>query len=126
MPGSFKLLMTAVATVLVSAGLGLSGASAAVPAAQIAGDGVLVRGDDDDDDVIDPNGPIFSEPGKIDNAYLPITAFERCEMRGTETTDEGTAEKVAVKKLLDRTKEFEVNGQDVEAVVIRDKSWLDG
>jgi hypothetical protein len=67
--------------------------------------------------------PVFSDPAKIDNRYLPLTAFKRCVMRGR--ADDGTRER-SVKTLLERTKRFDVEGQRVDAVVIRDAAYEDG
>jgi hypothetical protein len=64
----------------------------------------------------------FSNPRQIDNPYLPLTKFSRCELRGQE---EGTRERV-VRRLLDRTKAFEFGGRTVRAVVIEDRAFEDG
>ena len=65
----------------------------------------------------------FSDPTKIDNPYLPLTKFKRCELRG-EAAD-GTKER-SVKTLQPETKAFEVDGQRVEAAVIKDNAYEDG
>ena len=65
----------------------------------------------------------FSNPTKIDNPYLPLTKFKRCELRG-EAAD-GTKER-SVKTLQPETKAFEVNGRRVEAAVIKDNAYEDG
>jgi hypothetical protein len=62
--------------------------------------------------------PVFSHPGTIDNRYLPLTAHHRCELRGG-------GERV-VRTLLERTKRFEIDGQSVDAVVLRDKAYDHG
>ena len=67
--------------------------------------------------------PVFSNPAKIDNRYLPLTAFRRCELRGR--TEDGTRER-SVKTLQARTKRFDVQGRRVDAVVIRDNAYEDG
>jgi hypothetical protein len=65
-----------------------------------------------------PPGPVFSHPTTIDNRYLPLTTHPRCELRGG-------GERV-VRTVLERTKRFDFEGQSVDAVVIRDKSYEDG
>jgi hypothetical protein len=64
----------------------------------------------------------FSQPRQIDNPYLPLTRFSRCELRGQE---EGTRERV-VRRLLDRTMPFEFRGRTVRAIVIEDRAFSDG
>ena len=64
----------------------------------------------------------FSNPRQIDNPYLPLTKFSRCELRGQE---EGTRARV-VRRLLDRTKPFEFGGRTVRAIVIEDRAFEDG
>ena len=70
-----------------------------------------------------PPGPVFSDPTTIDNRYLPLTAKRRCEWRGR--ADDGTRERNVV-TVLDRTKRFDVEGQQVDAVVLRDAAFEDG
>jgi len=65
-----------------------------------------------------PPAPVFSHPATIDNRYLPLTAHHRCELRG--------GGEHVVRTVLERTKRFDVAGQSVDAVVIRDKSYEDG
>ena len=65
----------------------------------------------------------FSAPTTIDNPYLPLTKFKRCEFSGLQ--DDGTRER-GVLKLLKRTRRFTVNGQSVPAVVIQDNAYEDG
>jgi len=67
--------------------------------------------------------PVFSAPTRIDNRYLPLTRFRRCELRGT--TDDGTRER-SVKTLLSTRKRFTVDGAAVDAVTIRDNAYEDG
>ena len=67
--------------------------------------------------------PAFSDPTTIDNRYLPLTAKRQCVLRGK--ADDGTRER-SVKTVLDRTKRFDVAGQQVDAVVIRDDAFEDG
>lgn len=83
----------------VGAGAAVSGAQSAAPA------------------------PVFSDPTTIDNRYLPLTAQHRCELRGT--ADDGTRER-NVRTVLERTKRFDVAGQRVDAVVLRDSAYEDG
>jgi hypothetical protein len=68
-------------------------------------------------------GPQFSDPRTIDNPYLPVTAHKRCEQRGEDK--DGTKTR-GVMTLLERTKRFEVNRQQVDAAVIQDNSYKDG
>lgn len=65
----------------------------------------------------------FSQPADIDNPYLPLSKFKRCEYRGK--TDDGTRER-SVKRLLRRTRTFTVGGQRVRAAVIEDRAFEDG
>jgi len=67
--------------------------------------------------------PVFSNPGKIDNRYFPVTAKRRCELRGR--ADDGTRER-SVRTVLDRTRRFTVAGQAVDAVIVRDDAYNDG
>ncbi len=70
-----------------------------------------------------PVTPVFSTPRIIDNPYLPLTKFTRCELRGR--ADDGTRER-SVKTLLKEVKPFDVAGRRVEAAVIRDNAYEDG
>jgi hypothetical protein len=67
--------------------------------------------------------PGFSHPTAIDNPYLPLAKFKRCELRGAQ--DDGTRER-SVKTLLKRTRAFTIGGQRVEAAVIEDRAFEDG
>jgi hypothetical protein len=67
--------------------------------------------------------PSFSAPTSIDNPYLPLSKFTRCELRGV--ADDGTRER-SVKRLLKRTRAFTIGGQRVEAAVIQDRAFEDG
>jgi len=69
-----------------------------------------------------PAPPHFSNPRKIDNPYLPITKFRRCELRGPS---EGKPERV-VRTLLNQTKRFTVGGRPVDAAVVEDRAILAG
>jgi hypothetical protein len=68
-------------------------------------------------------GPVFTRPTTIDNRYLPVTAKRRCVLRGR--ADDGTRERT-VTTLLDRTRRFTIDGQQVDAVIIRDDAYEDG
>jgi hypothetical protein len=68
-------------------------------------------------------GPVFSHPTTIDNRYLPLTAKRRCELRGR--ADDGTRERT-VTSVLDRTRRFSIDGQQVDAAIIRDDAYEDG
>jgi hypothetical protein len=70
-----------------------------------------------------PPAPLFSDPTRIDNRYLPLTAKQRCELRGR--SEDGARERT-VRTVLDRTRRFDVGGQPVDAVVIRDVAYEDG
>jgi hypothetical protein len=67
--------------------------------------------------------PRFGHPTRIDNPYLPITTWRRCEMRGT--TADGGRERT-VRTVLDRRRPFRHGGGRVEAVVVRDDAYEDG
>jgi hypothetical protein len=67
--------------------------------------------------------PVFSNPRKIDNRYLPLTARKRCTFRGEDR--DGTKSR-SVLTLLDRTKRFSVAGQPVDAAVFEDKAFEAG
>ena len=64
----------------------------------------------------------FSEPRDIDNRYLPLAKFSRCEFRGSE---DGSRIRV-VRRLLDRTRKFEHRGKTLRAAVIEDREFEDG
>jgi hypothetical protein len=65
----------------------------------------------------------FSDPRTIDNPYLPLSKFQRCELRGQ--ADDGTRERT-VRRLLERTRAFTIDGRRVEAAVIEDRAFEDG
>ena len=65
----------------------------------------------------------FSQPTKIDNPYWPLPAGRRCEHRGL--SHEGVKER-SVKQVLDRTKAFQVGGQQVQAAVVEDRAFAGG
>jgi hypothetical protein len=65
----------------------------------------------------------FSDPRTIDNPYLPLSKFDRCELKGR--LDDGSRERT-VRKLLDRTRAFTIDGRRVEAAVIEDRAFEDG
>jgi hypothetical protein len=66
--------------------------------------------------------PTFSHPGRIDNRYLPITAWKTCVMRGR--TVDGEKEK-SVRTVLKRRKTFTIGDQQVGTVVVRDDAYED-
>jgi hypothetical protein len=66
--------------------------------------------------------PRFSNPTRIDNPYLPLTVFRRCELRGVE----GGRQVRIVRTLLDRTEPFRVGGRVVRVAVIEDRDYKDG
>ena len=65
----------------------------------------------------------FSQPTKIDNPYWPLPAGRRCSYRGL--SDEGVKER-SVKQVLDRTKAFHVNAQQIQATVVEDRAFTGG
>lgn len=83
----------------------------------VAGTGNQALADDGD-----KNEPEFGDPTNIDNKYLPLAKFDRCDLAGE---DEG-AEIRVVRTLLDRTEKFKFDGDRVRVAVIRDKEWEDG
>lgn len=96
-----------VAAVAVALGVGVAVTGGGTPSLADDGDG---------------HEPEFSHPRDIDNRYLPLTKFEKCEHEGE---DEG-AEIRVVRTLLDRSERFKVDGDKVRVAVIRDKEWEDG
>ena len=64
----------------------------------------------------------FSHPQTIDNPYLPLSKFTRCELGGVH---DGTRERNVVRRLK-RTRAFTVEGQRVNAVVMDDRAFADG
>src|SRR3954453_11312007 len=65
----------------------------------------------------------FSHPTRIDNRYLPITRFGRCELAGVGADGERERSVVTV---LDRRRTFHIGGRAVDAVVVRDDAYEDG
>jgi hypothetical protein len=65
----------------------------------------------------------FSDPRTIDNPYLPLSKYTRCELRGR--ADDGTRERNVVRRLR-RSRAFTVNGQRVPTVVMDDRAFEDG
>lgn len=65
--------------------------------------------------------PTFSDPTRIDNPYLPLSEFRRCTLRGQED-----GEKQLIKRrVLKRTRTFDVAGASVETMVVKDRVWAD-
>jgi len=64
----------------------------------------------------------FTHPRDIDNRYDPLTRYDRCVLRGTE---DGAHVRI-VRTLLDRSKTFRINGDNVRAAVIADREFEDG
>jgi hypothetical protein len=58
----------------------------------------------------------------IDNPYLPIGKFERCELTGTS---DGERERV-VRSLLPQTRRFTVDGERLDAALIEDRGYVEG
>lgn len=105
-----------------------AGAIATLVAVALAGGGCGSSGDAataDDEQTTSAGSPAprFSDPSAIDNRYLPLTAKQRCEQSGV--AEDGTRMR-SLLTLLDRTKRFDVGGQAVDAVVIRDDAYEDG
>jgi hypothetical protein len=90
------------------------GSAVTALAAAGAGTAIAVSGD---------AGPAFSHPTTIDNRYLPLTVTRRCELRGR--ADDGTRERT-VTTVLDRTRRFSIDGNQVDAAIIRDDAYEDG
>jgi hypothetical protein len=99
----------------------------AVTALAAAGTGTAIAVSGDDDAITGGGaaaaGPGFSRPTTIDNRYLPLTTRRRCELRGR--TADGTRERT-VTTLLDGTRRFDIDGQQVDAAIIRDDAYEDG
>ena len=70
-----------------------------------------------------PAQPTFSHPRTIDNRYLPITSHRSCEFRGRDR--DGTRMR-DVLTVLAGSKRFQIGGQAVDAVVVRDNAYEDG
>lgn len=70
-----------------------------------------------------PASMTFSDPGTIDNPYLPLTRTKRCVIKGR--TEDGEVER-SVRTVLKRTKTFTIAGQQVPTVVIRDDAYEGG
>src|SRR5262245_54438649 len=68
------------------------------------------------------NGPAFSDPRTIDNPYLPLSRFMRCEVRGADK--DGTKTR-SVQTVLRTPKRFVIAGRPVDALVIRDEAFED-
>ncbi len=92
--------------------------AAAALAAALAGGAVAAAGDG----ARAAAGPVFSHPAQIDNPYLPITKFKRCEIRGR--SEDGTRTR-GVRTVQDATRPFEIGGRRVEAVVVQDDAYED-
>jgi hypothetical protein len=65
-----------------------------------------------------PATPVFTNPLKIDNPYLPLSTHRRCEFRG-----EGSR---SVLTLLNTTRRFDVSGRPVDVAVLRDDAYERG
>ena len=70
----------------------------------------------------DDESPAFSDPTTIDNPYLPLSKFSRCTLRGQE---DGSRQRI-VRKVLDRTRTFVVDGVAVETMVVKDRVKEEG
>ena len=70
----------------------------------------------------DDEAPAFSDPTTIDNPYLPLSKFSRCTLRGEE---DGSRQRI-VRKVLDRTRTFVVDGVAVETLVVKDRVKEEG
>ena len=70
-----------------------------------------------------PGTPVFSNPGQIDNRYLPLAAHRRCDFRG-EGKD-GTKTRSVLARLTS-TRRFTVGAQTVDATIVSDKAYEDG
>jgi hypothetical protein len=91
---------------------------AAVVAAGALGTGVSACGDSKSTAA----EPLFSNPTRITNPWLPISSTPRTELRGVK---EGVKVR-SVRTLLDRTKEFRVDGEVVQAAILEDRAFENG
>ena len=66
--------------------------------------------------------PSFSHPTRIDNPYLPLSKHPHCTLRGHEDGQRVRIER----RVLDRTRTFDVGGARVEAMVVKDRVRADG
>lgn len=69
-----------------------------------------------------PTQAAFSDPMDIDNPYLPLSKFHRCTYGGEE---DGARLRIR-RTVLDRAKEFVVDGAVVEAMVVKDRVKEEG
>jgi hypothetical protein len=69
-----------------------------------------------------PASAAFSDPTRIDNPYLPLSKFHRCTYAGEE---DGARIRIR-RTVLERTKEFVVDGAAVEAMIVKDRVREDG
>ena len=66
--------------------------------------------------------PTFTHPTRIDNPYLPLSEFRRCTLRGHEDRQRQRIKR----RVLDRTRTFNVGGKPVETMVVKDRVRADG
>ena len=66
--------------------------------------------------------PTFTHPTRIDNPYLPLSKFRRCTLRGHEDRQRQRIKR----RVLDRTRTFDVGGKPVETMVVKDRVRADG
>ncbi|HYF25572.1 MAG TPA: hypothetical protein VD931_07540 [Baekduia sp.] len=66
--------------------------------------------------------PVFSNPTRITNPYLPLSRLRHVELRGRS---DGKAVR-SVRTRLKRTEPFTVHGRRIHAMVVRDAAYADG
>jgi hypothetical protein len=66
--------------------------------------------------------PTFSKPTEVRNPYLPLAALRRQVLEGTVGGQDIRVERT----LLDRTERFQVGDQEVAALIVQNRSFVDG
>lgn len=66
--------------------------------------------------------PSFSNPSRVTNPFLPISKYPHCTLVGVGE-DKGTR---VVRRVLDRTEPFTIDGTVVQAMVVRDSESDNG
>ena len=88
----------------------------------VAAVGVIVAGTAGGASQSGASTPTFGNPRKIDNPYLPLSRFARCEVRGADA--DGTKTR-SVQTVLPTPKRFVIGGRPVDALVVRDEAFED-
>lgn len=72
--------------------------------------------------VLASDAPVFSNPTKITNQYLPLSSLKQDILEGSEK-----GKKLRVERTMKPgTKTFMVNGQPVEAAIMEDREFMSG